>query len=142
MERADDPAVREHRGRLLRGAALGDGSGYAPRLSKPSGFTQSITIFPASGPARETSRSRWPLPGHGHDHHVRLAAASALPPDAAAAPLAGRGGLRARSALREPMSTGWPPAQPVGQPPALVTGATQHPDDQAVEVGSGRGLRR
>ena len=87
-------------------------------MSKPSGFTQSITILPVSGPASPVSRSRWPSQGTATITTSAAAAASALampridrvpsrPARLAAISVAA---VCARSMLREPMMTGVPAA--------------------------------
>src|SRR5439155_1650637 len=48
-------------------------SAWTPPASNPSGFTQSMTILPASGSASEASSSRWPSHGTATITQIQMA---------------------------------------------------------------------
>src|SRR5882757_551217 len=89
------------------------GSANGPCLSKPSGFTQSITILPTSWSRSASSSSAWPSHGTATSTTSAAAAQPALScpvtrsvPDCSFSSAAA---VSARSAFREPITTRIPP---------------------------------
>ena len=84
-----------------------------------------------------------PLPRDGRDDHVGVPRGLLVAGPGELRRLAdgGRRGLRAGRVTGADDDPVPGQGQPPGQAPALVAGAAQHADHQAVEVGSGRGLR-